>query len=123
MLPLPRNAKDDVLFCRDRDTHPLYPNLLLCLGHSNLESLVFLLPYCLQRLAQDSSTDLQIRRVLAVEGVVGLELVDLCLPSVRGSCESRGFSKQRRGGKKARPQGGNPTTFFKSKRAVRWNSM
>ena len=78
MLPLPRNTKDDVLFFRERDTHPLYPGLLLCLGHSNLESLVFFLPYRLQRLAQDSSTDPQIRHVLAVEGVIGLELVDLC---------------------------------------------
>lgn len=62
---------------KKRSAHPLYPDLLFRLGHSHLESQIFLLPRRLHRLVQDSSTDPQIRRVLAIEGVVRLELADL----------------------------------------------
>lgn len=105
------NLRDDVHFCSEEKggTHPLYPDLLFRLGHSQLESFVFLLPRRLQRLAQDSSTDPQIRRVLAIEGVIRLELFDL-REVCRVACVSLG-NRSEEG--KARPQGGNPSNISK----------
>lgn len=60
MLPLPKKTLKRQCGERERATHSFYPDLLFRLGHSHLESQIFLLTHRLQCLAQNSSTDPQI---------------------------------------------------------------
>lgn|SRR6267142_370698 len=77
-LPLPRIRLNSMgWFFMAKRAHPLYPDLLFCFDHLQLQPLVFFLLSRMYRFLQDHRADTQICHVLAVEGIVRLVVIDL----------------------------------------------